>query len=577
MPAVHDCILSGAVTACAGKTALVNRLNMDRLVAPQGMAGENVAVKTIGQFFLRSPGWLAALVAVALLALPVSVWLDLRNLSDQNLNSQASTLNRVISVFRAYYASNVIARIAAAGGQAHPLHNFRETEGGIPIPATLSIELGNAIGAEQGDVDYRFVSDYPFTNRTPYALTPFETSSLAAFRLSGDATETLTNVTGNLVDRTITVATPIVMGSGCVACHNSHPESPKTDWRVGDVRGIQSVTVRQPLALSLWSFKWLLAYLLVAGGFGTAFAAIQFRLAGQFNRLNTDLEDKNLFLADVSDKLSKYLSPQVFKSIFLGEKGVEISTERKKLTVFFSDIKDFTATTERLQPEELTELLNEYFSEMSLIAEKYGATIDKFIGDAIVGFFGDPISLGVAQDAKACMLMAMEMQRRLAELNQEWLSRGYEYPLRARIGINTGFCNVGNFGSATRMDYTVIGAEANLAARLESIAEPGGIVISYETWSQVRDIVEVRRLEPTKVKGIARDVVPYAVVMPGEEADAGAIVRESGPGLELFLDPANLDAAARLKARAALKLALEQIGGEAEPKKKPSRKHKAPK
>ncbi len=536
---------------------------MDRVVTPQGMAGENVAVKTIGQFFLRSPGWLAALVAVALLALPVSVWLDLRNLSDQNLNSQASTLNRVISVFRTYYASNVIARIAAAGGQAHPLHNFRETDGGIPIPATLSIELGNAIGAEQGDVDYRFVSDYPFTNRTPYALTPFETISLAAFRRSGDANETLTNVTGSLVDRTITVATPIVMGSGCVACHNTHPESPKTDWRVGDIRGIQSVTVRQPLTLSLWSFKWLLAYLLVAGGFGTAFAAIQFRLAGQFNRLNTDLEDKNLFLASVSDKLSKYLSPQVFKSIFLGEKGVEISTERKKLTVFFSDIKDFTATTERLQPEELTELLNEYFSEMSLIAEKYGATIDKFIGDAIVGFFGDPVSLGVQQDAKACMLMALEMQRRLKELNQEWLSRGYEHPLRARIGINTGFCNVGNFGSATRMDYTVIGAEANLAARLESIAEAGGIVISYETWSQVRDVVEVRRLEPTKVKGISRDVVPYAVVMPGEEADAGTVVRESGPGLELFLDPAHLDGAARLKARAALKLALEQIGGEA--------------
>ena len=531
-------------------------------------------MKTIGQFFLKSPGWLAALVAIALLALPVAVWLDLRNLSDQNLNSQASTLNRVISVFRAYYASNVIARIAAADGQAYPLHNFRDTEGGIPIPATLSIELGNAIGAEQGDVDYRFVSDYPFANRPPHELSPFETSSLAAFRVSGDATEMLVDVSGKLADRTITVATPVVMGAGCVACHNSHPESPKTDWSAGDIRGIQSVTVRQPLALSLWSFKWLLAYLFIAGGFGAAFAAIQFRLAGQFTRLNTDLEDKNQFLADVSEKLSKYLSPQVFKSIFLGEKDVAISTERKRLTVFFVDIKDFTAITERLQPEELTELLNEYFSEMSLIAEKHGATIDKFIGDAIVGFFGDPISLGTAADARACVSMALEMQRRLAELNVEWLSRGYEQPLRARIGINTGFCNVGNFGSATRMDYTVIGAEANLAARLESIAEPGGIVISYETWAHVRDLVQVRRLEPTKVKGISRDVVPYRVLMVEDEAVDGAVVRESGPGLELFLDPAHLDLKMREKARDVLKLALEQLGVAPAPKKKTLRKRK---
>ena len=539
---------------------------MNRLAA--GASWEIFEVKAVGQFFLKRPGWLAALVAVALVALPVAVWLDLRNLSDQNLNSQASTLNRVISVFRAYYASNVITRIAEADGLAYPLHNFRETRGGIPIPATLSIELGNAIGEEQGDVDYRFVSDFPFANRAPHLLSPFETAALAAFRASGDPNQILTNVTGGLVDRTITVAAPVVMQSGCVACHNSHPESPKTDWRVGDVRGVQSVTVRQPLALSLWSFKWLLAYLLVAGGFGMAFAAIQFRLASQFDRLNGDLEEKNRFLADVSEKLSKYLSPQVFKSIFLGKRDVAISTERKKLTVFFSDIKDFTVITERLQPEELTALLNAYFSEMSVIAEKHGATIDKFIGDAIVGFFGDPVSRGTAEDARACVMMALEMQSRLAELNREWQSGGFESPLMARIGINTGFCNVGNFGSETRMDYTVIGAEANLAARLESVAEPGGIVISHETLAHVRDLVEVRRLEPRQIKGISRDVVPYAVVIPDETEQSGSVVRESASGLELFLDPAQLDVPARAKARAALSRALEQLGIPPEPASK---------
>jgi adenylate cyclase len=531
-------------------------------IASKGHAVEVAKVsrmKKIGRFFLDRPGWLAVLVALGLGALPVSVLLDLRSLSDQNLNSQASTLNRVISVFRAYYATEVVSRVIAADGNAYPLHTFRETLGGIPIPATLSIELGNAIGAEQGDVDYRFVSDYPFANRETHVLSGFETDALASFRESRDATATLTDVTGSLWDRTLTVATPVVMGAGCVACHNTHPESPKTDWSVNDVRGIQSVTVRQPLSLGLWSFKWLLAYLLTAGSVGVGFAAIQFRLASQFDRLNTDLAEKNGFLADVSEKISKYLSPQVYRSIFKGEKGVEISTERKKLTIFFSDIKDFTATTERLQPEELTQLLNEYFTEMSVIAEKHGATIDKFIGDAIVAFFGDPVSMGVRRDARACVAMAIEMQQRLSELNEEWLGRGFEHPLRARVGINTGYCNVGNFGSSSRMDYTVIGAEANLAARLESIAQPGGIVMSHETWTYARDMVSTRQLDPTRFKGISREVIPYEIIMDDAVGPTGAVVRESAPGLQLFLDPEKLDAQTRKKARRALKLALESI------------------
>ena len=192
--------------------------------------------------------------------------------------------------------------------------------------------------------------------------------------------------------------------------------------------------------------------------------------------MNRELETANEFLATLSMKISRYLSPQIYKSIFSGQKDVTIHTERKKLTIFFSDIKDFTATTERLQPEQITSLLNEYFTEMSNIALKHGGTIDKFVGDAILIFFGDPESKGEAEDAKACLRMAADMQHRLAELNVKWRNEGVENPFRVRMGINTGYCNVGNFGSADRMDYTIIGAEANLAARLQSIAEPGHIV-----------------------------------------------------------------------------------------------------
>lgn len=515
-------------------------------------------MQAIGRFLLDRPLWVSGLVALAITLLPISVWLDLRNLSDQNLRTQAQTLNRVISVVRSYYAANVVGRIIAAGGQAHPMSNYEDRPGGIPIPATLSIELGDALGGE-GDVEYRFVSAYPFANRAPHRLDDFETASLAAFERAGGVSPPITEIQGSVWNRTITLAVPVVMGAACVSCHNIHPESPKRDWRVGDVRGIQTVSVQQPVALNIWSFRWLLAYLVVAGCVGMLFALIQFRLAREFHSLNAELEANNTFLADISTKLSRYLSPQIYRLIFSGEKSVDISTDRKKLTVFFSDIKDFTATTERLQPEELTELLNEYFREMSAIAETHGATIDKFIGDAIVAFMGDPTTLGVAEDARACVRMALDMQRRMAELNEEWRERGYEHPFRARIGINTGYCNVGNFGSDTRMDYTIIGAEANLAARMESIAEPGGIVMSYETWAHARDLVEASPLEPTTFKGIAREVLPYKVVMPDFTATGGDVIHEREPGLEVFINPRRLTGEGRGRARAALRRALAEV------------------
>ena len=183
------------------------------------------------------------------------------------------------------------------------------------------------------------------------------------------------------------------------------------------------------------------------------------------------------------------VSPQVYRSIFSGQTESTIHTRRKVLTLFFSDLKDLTTMTERLQPEELTALLNEYFTEMSKIALEFGGTVDKFIGDAILVFFGDPETKGVAADAQACLRMAVEMQQRLGMLNVGWRSRGIEVPLRARMGINADYCDVGNFGSDDRMQYTIIGGEANLAARLQSIADANSIVLSYETHALVREIV----------------------------------------------------------------------------------------
>ncbi len=252
---------------------------------------------------------------------------------------------------------------------------------------------------------------------------------------------------------------------------------------------------------------------------------------------NGAITEQNRTLEALSAKLSKYLSPQVYQSIFSGTQSVEISSKRKKLTVFFSDIAGFTETTDNLESEELTDVLNQYLTEMSTIALAHGATVDKYIGDAMLLFFGDPDSKGVAGDAKACVTMAVAMQRRMRELEHEWRRRGLERPFRIRIGISTGFCTVGNFGSKDRMDYTIIGNEVNLAARLQSAVEPGGILLSHETNALVQDIVLTEEFPPMTVKGFLKPIKTYKVMGTYKElVDEGRVVLQEREGLRVLVD-----------------------------------------
>ncbi len=196
---------------------------------------------------------------------------------------------------------------------------------------------------------------------------------------------------------------------------------------------------------------------------------------------NIEVFEKNKELNALANKLAKYLSPQLYQSIFTGKKDVKIETYRKKLTVFFSDIKDFSKITDSMQSEALSSLLNEYLNEMSRIAIKYSGTIDKYIGDAMMIFFGDPDTKGEKEDAYNCVAMAIEMRKTMNYLQELWVSKGVSRPLKIRIGINTGFCTIGNFGSEERLDYTIIGGEVNMASRLESNATVDSILISHET------------------------------------------------------------------------------------------------
>jgi class 3 adenylate cyclase len=251
------------------------------------------------------------------------------------------------------------------------------------------------------------------------------------------------------------------------------------------------------------NFSWLVvlfAVIAISAGF------IELR------RTQIELTEKNELLAGLSSQLAKFLPPQLYNSIFAGTHTTRVAAQRKKLTVFFSDIANFTETADSLESEELTNLLNQYLTEMSKVAVSHGATIDKYVGDAIMAFFGDPASRGSKEDAIACVKMAIAMQQRMRELQLKWLDLGSEKPFQLRIGINTGFCSVGNFGSEDRLDYTIIGNEVNLAARLQSHAEPGGILVTHGTASLIKDTIPTEEQGAVSMKGFGRPVRVYRIL-----------------------------------------------------------------
>ncbi len=143
-----------------------------------------------------------------------------------------------------------------------------------------------------------------------------------------------------------------------------------------------------------------------------------------------------------------------------------------------------------MEPERLSFFMNTYLSEMSNIALQYGGTIDKFIGDAILVFFGDPETEGDRNDALRCARMAVRMRERVKELESVWHENGISKPLKVRMGINTGFCTVGNFGSDHRLEYTVLGGPVNLASRLQTAAEADTILMSEATHVLIEDLAD---------------------------------------------------------------------------------------
>jgi len=251
--------------------------------------------------------------------------------------------------------------------------------------------------------------------------------------------------------------------------------------------------------------------LIVAAGY----ALLQTNMARHTHFLLADQHDsvlrQNEWLTLRTFRLSKYLSPALRKAILTG-KDVRAETQEKTLTIFFSDMEGFTKLAEELDPEQLTDLLNTYLTEMSEIAFRFGGTIDKVIGDSIMVFFGDPESRGIKSDAITCVSMAIAMKRAMEELQVRWRADGIENPPALRMGINSGVCKVGNFGTENRLDYTLLGRAVNLASRLESSAESNEILISKDTYQLIKDAVHCIDKGQIPIKGFADAVDVYSAV-----------------------------------------------------------------
>ncbi|WP_283786335.1 adenylate/guanylate cyclase domain-containing protein [Bermanella sp. WJH001] len=276
----------------------------------------------------------------------------------------------------------------------------------------------------------------------------------------------------------------------------------------------------------------------------------------QLEKLHSELKAEQAKQKNLSNKVAKYISPQIWESIFSGSREVKLETQRKKLVVFFSDIRGFTALSEQLESEALTELLNNYLTEMTNIALKYGGTIDKYIGDSIMVFFGDPTTQGAKKDTLACVAMAIEMRKHMKVLRQKWRAQGVQTPLEIRMGINTGYCTVGNFGTESRMDYTIIGREVNMASRLESAAEAGEILLSHEAYALIQDKIICREKGTITAKGFSRPVPVYeAVDFRHNLAAKSSFIEHELPGFSMYMDTNRINNYDREKIAKALELA----------------------
>lgn len=273
------------------------------------------------------------------------------------------------------------------------------------------------------------------------------------------------------------------------------------------------------------------------------FAFLLDMVAAQKEYLKSSLQtlrEKDRVISLLNRKLAKFVTTPLVEELAKDDSDAILNHQRRKITVFFSDIQDFSVITDAMEPEELANLLNEYFAEMIQIVFRFGGTVDKLMGDGLVVLFGAPVSMEPSNGALGCIHMAINMQERIAMLNEQWKARGCAHAIKVRMGINTGLAIVGSFGSDSWANYTAIGSQINIAARLQQLAEPGQILLSQSTHALVEGNVQAKRLGKTFLKGPHYPIEVYKLerLLDNEKPVA---MRWQAQGCSVSLQPGILD------------------------------------
>ncbi len=253
------------------------------------------------------------------------------------------------------------------------------------------------------------------------------------------------------------------------------------------------------------------------------------------------LKEKDRMISLLNEKLAKFVTTPLVEELARGEGEAVLSHQRRKITVFFSDIQDFSIITDAMEPEELAQLLNEYFAEMIQLVYHFGGTVDKIMGDGLVVLFGAPVAIEPPVGALRCVRMAVQMQERLVSLNERWRAGGFAHTINVRMGINTGLAVVGSFGSDDWVNYTAIGGQMNIAARLQQMAEPGKILLSHSTYALIAHSVKTKRLGQTTLKGPHYPIQVYQFEGFTEEEEKPRSLAWHAQGCSVCLQPDALD------------------------------------
>ena len=485
------------------------------------------------QFVSQLLNWLLRLlfkrtILVLTIIFCIGVGLALSNMSrlssnlieSQALQHAVSSAKSINEAF-ALYSDAVVDRAKKVKGIS-VIYNYLSKEGAIPNPATFEIELAQRIGEKNTEINARVYSDYPFPLRKAQggARDDFERKALLALRQNPKQPfYRQEKVQGRT---SLRYGEAIIMKASCVACHNTQPDSPKKDWNVGDVRGVLEIT--QPLdsfieqtnkglagtfvMLGGISLLALSGLTLVIGRLRQTAKELEGRVrerTADLAQANTDLEQRNTLIRQV---FGRYLTNEVVANLLESPEGLKLGGERRKITILTSDLRGFTATSERLQPEEVIHILNLYLEYMADVITKYQGTIDEFMGDGILVLFGAPTAR--EDDAVRAVACACAMQLAMGAVNEKMKELGL-LPLEMGIGINTGEVVVGNIGSEKRTKYGIVGSEVNLTYRIESYTTGGQIIISEQTLQDAGSIVKIQGQRQVKPKGVQQPITIYEV------------------------------------------------------------------